>query len=198
MLRRAFDLTAASVGLVLLSPLFLVVVAAIRASSPGPVFFRQARVGRGGTPFQMTKFRSMRPDAEKLGGPLTVGADPRITPIGAWLRKTKIDELPQLLDVVRGDMALVGPRPEVPKYVAHYTPEQRRVLEVRPGITDPASIQYRDESEVLAQSSDPERTYIEEVMPHKLAINLEYQARRTLASDIGVIFATLARIVRRG
>ncbi len=198
MLRRAFDLTAASVGLVLLSPVFLVVALAIRRSSPGPVFFRQVRVGRGGEPFRMTKFRSMRPDAEKLGGQLTVGADPRITPIGAWLRKTKIDELPQLLDVVRGDMALVGPRPEVPKYVAHYTPEQRRVLEVRPGITDPASIQYRDESEVLAKAADPERAYIEEVMPHKLAINLEYQARRTLLSDVGVIFATLARIVRRG
>jgi lipopolysaccharide/colanic/teichoic acid biosynthesis glycosyltransferase len=196
-LRRAFDLTAASVGLVLLSPVFLAVAVAIRVGSPGPVFFRQTRVGRGGVPFRMHKFRSMRPDAEKLGGPLTVGADPRITPIGAFLRKTKIDELPQLIDVVQGTMALVGPRPEVPKYVALYTPEQRRVLDVRPGITDPASIQYRDEASVLAKADDPERAYVEEVMPHKLAINLAYQARRTLASDVGVILATLARLLRR-
>jgi lipopolysaccharide/colanic/teichoic acid biosynthesis glycosyltransferase len=197
MASRAFDLIAATLGLVVLSPLFLVVAIAIKMGSPGPVFFRQERVGRGGVPFRMHKFRSMRPDAEKLGGPLTVGADPRITRVGAVLRKTKLDELPQLIDVVKGDMALVGPRPEVPRYVAHYTPEQRRVLDVRPGITDPASIRYRDESEVLAKAADPERTYVEEVMPHKLAINLEYQARRTLLSDIGVIFATLARIVRR-
>jgi lipopolysaccharide/colanic/teichoic acid biosynthesis glycosyltransferase len=197
MASRAFDLLAASLGLVVLSPLFLVVAIMIKLGSPGPVFFRQERVGRGGVPFRMHKFRSMRPDAEKHGGLLTVGADPRITRVGAFLRATKLDELPQLIDVVKGDMALVGPRPEVPRYVAHYTPEQRRVLDVRPGITDPASIRYRDESEVLAKAADPERTYVEEVMPHKLAINLEYQARRTLASDIGVIFATLARIVRR-
>ena len=197
MASRAFDLIAATLGLVVLSPLFLVVAIAIKMGSPGPVFFRQERVGRGAVPFRMHKFRSMRPDAEKLGGPLTVGADPRITRVGAFLRATKLDELPQLIDVIKGDMALVGPRPEVPRYVAHYTPEQRRVLDVRPGITDPASIRYRDESEVLAKAADPERTYVEEVMPHKLAINLEYQARRTLLSDIGVIFATLARIVRR-
>jgi lipopolysaccharide/colanic/teichoic acid biosynthesis glycosyltransferase len=196
-LRRAFDVAAAGAGLIVLAPLFAVVAAAIRLDSPGPVFYRQERVGRGGRTFRMTKFRSMRTDADRVGGLLTVGADPRITRVGRWLRASKIDELPQLLDVVRGDMALVGPRPEVPRYVALYTPEQRRVLDVRPGITDPASIHYRDESEVLANADDPERAYVETVLPHKLAINLEYQDRRTLASDVGVILATLLRLVRR-
>lgn len=198
MSQRAFDLVAAGLGLLVLSPVFLVLAMAIKLDSPGPVFFRQVRVGRGGQPFRIHKFRTMRQDAEQLGGPLTVGADPRITRSGAFLRKTKLDELPQLIDVVKGDMALVGPRPEVPKYVAFYTPEQRRVLDVRPGITDPASIRYRDESTVLARAADPERAYVEEVMPHKLAINLAYQAQRTLGSDVGVILATLARLVRRG
>jgi lipopolysaccharide/colanic/teichoic acid biosynthesis glycosyltransferase len=198
MLRRAFDVTAAGLGLVVLSPLFAVVAVAVKASSPGPVFFRQERVGRGGRTFRIHKFRTMRADAERLGGQLTVGADPRITSVGAFLRKSKIDELPQLIDVVQGTMALVGPRPEVPRYVALYTAEQRRVLDVRPGITDPASIQYRDESAVLVAAADPERAYVDEIMPHKLAINLAYLARRTLASDVGVILATLARIVRRG
>ncbi len=198
MLRRAFDLTAAGLGLLILSPLFAVVAVAVKASSPGPVFFRQERVGLGGRAFRIHKFRTMRADAERVGGQLTVGADPRITRVGALLRATKIDELPQLIDVLQGTMALVGPRPEVPRYVALYTQEQRRVLDVRPGITDPASIEYRDESAVLAAAADPERAYVQEVMPHKLAINLAYQARRTLASDVGVIFATLDRIVRRG
>jgi lipopolysaccharide/colanic/teichoic acid biosynthesis glycosyltransferase len=198
MLRRAFDVTAAGLGLVVLSPLFAVVAVAVKASSPGPVFFRQERVGRGGRTFRIHKFRTMRADAERLGGQLTVGADPRITSVGAFLRKSKIDELPQLIDVVQGTMALVGPRPEVPRYVALYTAEQRRVLDVRPGITDPASIQYSDESAVLVAAADPERAYVDEIMPHKLAINLAYLARRTLASDVGVILATLARIVRRG
>ena len=197
-MRRAFDVAAAAAGLVLLAPLFLAVAIAIRATSPGPVFFRQERVGQGGRTFRIHKFRTMRQDAEAAGAQLTVAGDARVTRVGAWLRATKIDELPQLIDVLQGSMALVGPRPEVPRYVAAYTPEQRRVLEVRPGITDPASIAYRDESAVLAAAADPERAYLADVMPRKLAINLAYQARRTLASDVGVIFATLARIVRRG
>lgn len=188
---------AAAVGLLALSPLLLLIAVAVAATSPGPVFFRQERVGLGGRTFRIHKFRTMRVDAERVGGQLTVGADPRVTPVGRLLRATKLDELPQLIDVLRGDMALVGPRPEVPRYVASYTPAQRRVLEVRPGITDPASIAYRDEGEVLARSADPERAYLEEVMPHKLAINLDYLEQRTLLRDIGVIFATLARLVRR-
>jgi len=188
---------ASAVGLVLLSPVFAAVALAIAAASPGPVFFRQVRVGRGGVPFRIYKFRSMRVDAEALGGQLTVDGDTRVTRVGAFLRASKIDELPQLINVLVGDMSLVGPRPEVPRYVALYTPEQRRVLEVRPGITDPASIQYRDESAVLARAVDPERAYVDEVLPHKLAINLAYLERRSLASDVGVILATLWRLLRR-
>ena len=145
----------------------------------------------------MYKFRSMRVDAEALGGQLTVSGDTRVTRVGAFLRASKIDELPQLINVLVGEMSLVGPRPEVPRYVALYTPEQRRVLEVRPGITDPASIRYRDESAVLARAADPERAYVEEVLPHKLAINLAYLERRSLASDVGVILATFWRLLRR-
>ena len=197
MAKRLFDLVAASIGLLLLSPLFLVVAIAIRRSSPGPVFFRQVRVGLHGAPFSMFKFRTMRPDAERVGGQLTVGADPRITPIGHTLRKFKLDELPQLINVVLGDMSLVGPRPEVPRYVALYDERQRRVLDVRPGITDPASIAYRDENALLANAADPEATYVAEVMPAKLAINLAYLERRSLLRDIGVILQTLGAIVRR-
>jgi lipopolysaccharide/colanic/teichoic acid biosynthesis glycosyltransferase len=197
MATRAFDLLLALVGLIVLAPLMAVVAVAIALTSRGPVFFQQERVGLDGRPFRILKFRTMRVDAERLGGPLTVGRDPRITRVGAFLRASKLDELPQLINVLRGDMALVGPRPEVPRYVALYSAEQRRVLEVRPGITDPASIQYRDESALLAAAADPERWYVEEVMPHKLAINLDYLRRRTLPSDVGVILATLARLVDR-
>jgi len=195
--RRALDLVASAVGLVLLSPVLAAVAVAIAATSPGPVFFRQERVGRGGSPFRIFKFRSMRVDAEAVGGQLTVDGDPRVTRVGAFLRASKIDELPQLINVLVGDMSLVGPRPEVPRYVALYTPDQRRVLAVRPGITDPASIRYRDEAAVLARAEDPERAYVDEVLPHKLAINLAYLDRRTLASDVGVILATLWRLLRR-
>lgn len=197
MLRRAFDLTAASLGLLALSPLLLVVAVAIAASSPGPVFFRQERIGRHGVPFRIFKFRTMRVDAEAVGGQLTVEGDPRITGVGRFLRASKLDELPQLINVVRGEMALVGPRPEVPRYVALYDDVQRRVLDVRPGITDPASIRYRDENAVLARAEDPEAAYVEVVMPHKLELNLAYLERRTLASDVGVILATFARLLRR-
>jgi len=195
--KRLFDLVAASIGLVLLSPLFLAVAIAIRRSSPGPVFFRQVRVGRGGVPFSMFKFRTMRPDAERVGGQLTVGADPRITPVGHTLRRYKLDEFPQLINVVLGDMSLVGPRPEVPRYVALYDERQRRVLDVRPGITDPASIAYRDENALLAAADDPEATYLGEVMPAKLEINLAYLERRSLLRDVGVILQTLLAVVRR-
>ncbi len=194
MATRAFDLVAASLGLLVLAPLFVVIALLIRLGSPGPALFRQERVGLHGRPFRIYKFRTMHQDAEAVGGQLTVGGDRRITPVGAFLRRFKIDELPQLINVVRGEMALVGPRPEVPRYVAHYDARQRAVLAVRPGITDPASIEFSAENELLQASGDPEATYLHEVMPTKLAMNLSYLERRTLRSDIGVILATLRRI----
>lgn len=193
---RAFDVAAAAIGLVVMSPVFAVVAIAIAASSPGPILFRQVRVGRNGVPFEILKFRTMRRDAERLGGQLTPGGDSRITSVGRILRATKVDELPQLINVLRGEMALVGPRPEVPRYVAMYSPEQRRVLEAVPGITDPASIRYRNEGEILAAADDPEAVYVREIMPHKLELNIAYLERRTFWSDVGVIFATLAKVVR--
>lgn len=196
-IRRAFDASAAAAGLVLLSPLFVIAAIAIRRGSPGSVFFRQERVGRDGTPFRIVKFRTMRQDAEASGRQITVGADPRITRVGAFLRRSKLDELPQLINVVRGEMALVGPRPEVPRYVAHYDAGQRRVLDVRPGITDPASVAYRDENALLGAADDPDEVYLREVMPAKLAMNLDYLQRRTLLSDVGVILATVARLAGR-
>ena len=198
MAKRTFDLLAAGVGLLLLSPLLIVISFAIRLDSTGPVFFRQARVGRGGRTFDIVKFRTMRPRAEEAGGQLTVAGDPRVTRVGAFLRRTKLDELPQLLNVVVGDMSLVGPRPEVPRYVAHYDARQRQVLDVRPGITDPASIAYRDENDLLDASADPEAVYLGEIMPAKLEMNLAYLQRRSLAGDIAIIFRTFGRILRRG
>ena len=196
--RRGFDLTASVAGLVILGPVLALVAALVAATSPGPVLYRQERVGRRGRPFRIYKFRTMRTDAEASGGQLTVGDDPRITSLGRWLRAAKLDELPQLLNVVKGDMALVGPRPEVPRYVAMYTARQRRVLSVRPGITDPASIAYRDEGGVLAAAEDPERAYVETIMPHKLELNLAYLKRRTLTRDVAVILLTLLRVARIG
>lgn len=195
--KRAFDLVAAAFGLLVLAPLFAAVAVAIRRDSPGPVFFRQERVGRGGSPFLIYKFRTMRTDAERVGGQLTVGADPRVTGVGGVLRRYKVDELPQLINVVLGDMSLVGPRPEVPRYVARYDERQRAVLDVRPGITDPASIAYRDENAILAAASDPEAVYVREIMPTKLEMNLDYLARRSLLSDLGIILDTLLKVVRR-
>ena len=202
--KRLFDMLCAGAGLVLLAPLLLGIALWIKLDTPGPVFFRQQRVGRGGALFRIHKFRSMRADAaqngaqdgaqdgERSGPQITVGADPRITPAGRFLRRTKLDELPQLLDVVAGSMSLVGPRPEVPRYVAMYPAALRdKVLSVRPGITDPASIAYRDESRLLAQAADPERVYIEQVMPAKLRFAAEYVDRMSLANDLRLIGATL-------
>jgi lipopolysaccharide/colanic/teichoic acid biosynthesis glycosyltransferase len=194
-MKRALDFTFALIGLVLVSPLLAVVAIAIKVSDRGPVFFSQTRIGQFGRPFRMHKFRTMVPQAEQQGIPLTVGADRRITRIGHWLRRTKLDELPQLWNVVKGQMSLVGPRPEVPRYVAFYTQEQRRVLDVRPGITDPASLQYFDEASLLNRVQSPEAAYIRVVMPHKLALNLNYLRRRTIASDVMVVFATAWRLV---
>ncbi len=198
MWKRLFDVLGAGFGLLLLAPLLLCIALWIKLDSRGPVFFRQQRVGRFGVPFRIHKFRSMREDAPLAGPQITVGADARITRAGHFLRRSKLDELPQLLDVLAGSMSLVGPRPEVPRYVAMYPPALReKVLSVRPGITDPASIEYRDESTLLARSADPERVYIEQIMPAKLRCAAEYVDRMSLLNDVRLIGATLRGLWRR-
>lgn len=195
--KRSFDLLAAGAGLLLLSPVLLLLALWIRLDSPGPVFFRQVRVGRFGRPFRIHKFRTMRTDAERHGQ-LTVGADARVTRAGLLLRKTKLDELPQLIDVVCGSMSLVGPRPEVPRYVEQYPAALRdKVLSLRPGITDWASIRMIDENEILGRAEDPERAYIEQVLPEKLAYYVRYADTHTLAGDVHIILVTLLKIVSR-
>ena len=195
MRKRAFDIVAALLGLALLWPVFLAVAAWIRLDSPGPVFFRQERVGRGGVPFRIHKFRTMRVDAPALGPQITVGDDPRITRAGRWLRRTKLDELPQLFDVLAGSMSLVGPRPEVPRYVAMYPAALRdKVLSVRPGITDLASIEYRRESELLAHAADPHQVYVQQIMPAKLGLAARYVDEHSMWGDLRLIGATLARL----
>ncbi|MET0517348.1 MAG: sugar transferase [Burkholderiaceae bacterium] len=197
MAKRLFDLLMALLGLLLLAPLLLALALWIKLDSRGPVLFRQQRVGRFGRPFLIHKFRTMAVDAPARGPQITIGADPRITGAGRFLRRTKLDELPQLWDVLRGAMSLVGPRPEVPRYVALYPQEQRRLLlSVRPGITDLASLQYRDESEQLARSADPERTYVDVVMPAKLALSTRYVQEASFAGDLRLIVATLATLFR--
>ena len=191
MVKRLFDLLASSLGLLLLAPLFLVLAILIRLDSSGPVFFRQERVGRAGKFFRIHKFRTMVTDADRRGSQITVGADPRITRVGRWLRSTKLDELPQLLDVWIGNMSLVGPRPEVPRYVLFYPPETRDlILSVRPGITDWASIEFKDESQVLGRASDPHISYVHEILPVKCKYYLDYVRERSFWGDILIIFAT--------
>ena len=191
---RSFDFTIALVFLILLLPLFLLVAIIIKLDDAGPVFFRQVRVGKGGRPFRIWKFRTMVVQAEGLGTSITVGNDRRITRCGAWLRRWKVDELPQLINVVLGEMGFVGPRPEVPRYVALYTEGQREVLGLRPGITDLASIAYRNEGELLSRHEDPETYYIQQIMGEKIRINLAYAAKSTLWRNIKVILATLRLI----
>jgi lipopolysaccharide/colanic/teichoic acid biosynthesis glycosyltransferase len=183
-------------GLLLLSPLFVVVAVWIVIDNPGPVFYRQMRVGKDGKDFGLLKFRSMRIGADKESL-ITIGEhDSRITRAGYYIRKYKLDELPQLWNVLTGDMSLVGPRPEVRRYVDMYTAEQRQVLTVRPGITDYASIEYIDENRILAQAEDPDRTYIEEILPAKIALNMRYIKHQTLGEYMKIIFLTLAKIIR--
>lgn len=192
MAKRLLDVVAATLGLVLLGPLLLGVALAIKLDSPGPVFFRQVRVGRQGRPFRIHKFRTMVTQDGASERQITIGADPRITRVGAWLRRTKIDELAQLIDVLQGTMSLVGPRPEVPRYVALYPPAVReRVLSVKPGITDLASLTYHDESTLLARAADPEREYVEVVMPAKLALAARYAEHPTVRGDLVILWRTL-------
>lgn len=190
------DRALALLGLTLLAPLVLCVALAVRLSDGGPAIFVQIRIGKDGIPFKLLKFRTMVVGAPRLGPAVTIGGDSRITRVGRWLRRYKLDELPQLLNVLRGDMALVGPRPEVPEYVALYTLAQREVLRLLPGITDPASVAFRYESEKLAASADPARCYVEEVMPAKLRMNLDYAARRSLLSDWVVVAQTIRSLFR--
>lgn len=194
--KRALDVLVSAAALFLLSPLLLLIALAVKLDSPGPVFYRQERVGRNGVPFRIFKYRTMVTDADKRGPAITVGRDSRITRVGGFLRGTKLDELAQLLNVLSGTMSFVGPRPEVPKYVALYTPYQRQVLLVRPGITDYASIAYRRESELLGQAEDPEALYIREIMPAKLELNLKYLREISPLTDLRLILRTLAAVVK--
>ena len=195
--KRLFDLCFAVPGIVLLAPVFLVIAVLIKFDDGGPVFFRQERVGYRGRRFRVWKFRTMVVGAERQGA-LTVGNDPRVTRVGRWIRKFKLDELPQLINVVLGEMSLVGPRPEVPKYVALYSEKELPVLDLVPGITDPASIAFRNESEILGRSPDPERTYVDFIMPEKIRLSLEYAGRATRWADFLVIVQTLLAFLRSG
>ena len=198
MAKRLFDLLGSVLALLVLAPLLVLVALAVRLDSPGPVFFRQLRVGRHGVPFRIHKFRTMVTDAQALGPLVTVGRDARITRVGHWLRHYRIDELPQFIDVLLGRMSLVGPRPEVPRFVAHYPADLKaKVLAVRPGITDPASLAHIDEAALLAGAADPERAYIERILPHKLALQADYAARATLGSDLTVLLRTLRVLLAR-
>ena len=193
---RLCDIVFSFFGLLFLSPLFLIVALWIVIDDPGPVFYRQQRVGRHNRDFGLLKFRSMRVGADKMSL-ITIGdRDPRVTRAGYYIRKFKLDELPQLWNVLIGDMSLVGPRPEVRRYVDLYTEEQRQVLSVRPGITDYASIEYIDENKLLAQAADPDKTYIEEIMPAKIELNRRYINNPTLGQYFKIIFLTIAKIIR--
>lgn len=197
MAKRLFDWLASTFGLLALAPVLLLLAVWIKLDSPGPVFFRQERVGRGGKLFRIHKFRTMVTDAERRGLQITVGADARVTRVGHWLRKYKLDELPQLLDVWLGQMSLVGPRPEVPRYVACYPADVRDVvLSVRPGITDRASIEFKDENEILGRAADPHLAYVNEVLPIKLRYYVDYVAQRSFWSDVGIILMTVRALVR--
>ncbi|HEY5910149.1 MAG TPA: sugar transferase [Verrucomicrobiae bacterium] len=195
--KRSYDVLFASAGLVLLSPLMLLLAALVKAGDGGPVFYCQWRVGLHGRRFRICKFRTMTPLAEGAGPQVTSDGDPRVTRIGRFLRKTKFDELPQLWNVLKGEMSLVGPRPEVPKYVAHYTVSQRSILNLKPGITARATLCFRDEERLLSQADDVEEFYVKHCLPLKLQLDLEYAARANLLSDTWIIFRTILPWWRR-
>lgn len=195
-IKRTFDIVASFIGLILLSPILIIIAVFIKLDSKGPVFFKQKRVGKNKKIFEIYKFRTMVIDAEKLGKQITVGNDNRITKIGKFIRKCKLDELPQLINVLKGEMSLVGPRPEVPKYVELYDVYQEQVLLVQPGITDYASIEFRNENELLGKSKNPEVTYIDEIMPTKIELNLLYIKNISLLEDFKLIFNTILAILK--
>lgn len=194
-MKRTCDIILSAIGLLCLSPLLLLVALWVKLDSPGPVFYRQVRVGRYNQDFRIYKFRSMYTDSDKRGLITIGGRDPRVTHAGYYIRKFKLDELPQLINVLVGDMSFVGPRPEVRKYVNLYTPEQMHVLDIRPGITDAASIKYRNENDILAAQPEPERYYIEVIMQDKLRINLDYVANHTIGGDLRLILNTFLAII---
>ena len=196
MLKRLMDVVISGGALLVIWPVLLAIAAAIKIDDPGPVFYRQVRVGKDGKEFRIYKFRTMVVDADKKGLQITVGRDNRITRVGALLRKTKLDELAQLINVFTGEMSFVGPRPEVPKYVNMYTPYQRQVLLVRPGITDYASIAYRNENDLLEGAEDPERMYIEKIMPDKIELNMKYLREISPVADIRLILSTIVAVIR--
>ncbi len=193
-MKRLFDFFASLFGILLLSPLLVLIAIAVKCSSQGPVFFLQERVGRSFRRFKIYKFRTMVVDAPKLGPEITAGQDPRITGVGRFLRKWKLDELPQLVNVLKGEMSFVGPRPEVPRYVDMFREDYACVLSVRPGITDPASLKYRDEAAILAESADPENTYVHEILPEKILLAKEYVAQASLRGDIALIWKTIRHV----
>ncbi len=197
-MKRIFDISASFIGLIIISPFFILIAIAIITESKGGIFYKQVRVGKNNSDFKLLKFRTMRPNSDKLGLLTVGGRDPRVTRVGYYLRKYKLDELPQLLNVFLGEMSLVGPRPEVRKYVDLYNQEQKKVLMVKPGITDYASILYSNENELLAKSENPETLYIEEIMPHKLKLNMEYINNPGLITDFKIILKTVAKIVGLG
>jgi lipopolysaccharide/colanic/teichoic acid biosynthesis glycosyltransferase len=191
MLKRSFDVLVSLIALVLLAPLFLVLALAIKLTTRGPVFYKGRRVGRGGDIFLMHKFRSMVVNADQMGTDLTPQGDPRVTKIGKFLRKTKIDELPNIIDILKGDMSFVGPRPESPLYAKYYNERQKRVLDVRPGVVGPAQIKYRHEELILKDKEDPDAYYVQELMPQKIEIDLNYIQNRSFLLDIKIIFKAL-------
>ena len=195
-MKRVFDVFVSSVGLVLTSPVLLVAAIAVKLESPGPAFYSGERVGRGGRPFRILKLRTMRWATENQGPSVTAGDDSRITKVGRFLRRIKGDEIPQLFNVLKGDMSLVGPRPEHPKYVALYTPDQRRVLEVRPGMTSPTAIAFLDEEDVLS-GGDAESTYVSTVMPQKLGMDLKYVESAAFADDLRILGRTVLVVLQR-
>jgi lipopolysaccharide/colanic/teichoic acid biosynthesis glycosyltransferase len=195
-LKRCFDFIAALIGLIGLSPVFVLTAIAVRCDSRGPIFFLQQRVGRGFRSFWICKFRTMAVDAPERGLQITAGEDPRITRVGRFLRKWKLDELPQLWNVLKGEMSLVGPRPEVPRYVEMFREDYACVLSVRPGITDPASLKYRDEAALLAQSQNPEETYVRQILPEKITLSKQYVAQASLLGDVVLIWRTILYVAR--
>lgn len=195
-IKRIFDIVASIGGLIVLSPMLIIVAICIKLDSKGPVFFKQKRVGKNKEIFEIYKFRTMVTDAEKLGKQITVGNDSRITGVGKFIRKCKLDEFPQLINVLKGEMSLVGPRPEVHKYVELYDEYQEQILLVQPGITDYASIEFRNENEILGESDNPEKTYIEDIMPIKIDLNMKYIKNISLIEDIKLIFFTIVAIAK--
>jgi len=197
LIKRLFDLTCTSIGLLLAVPIFSTIALLIKLEDGGPVFYRGIRVGRYGRPFRIFKFRTMVINAEEIGGPSTAGDDPRITRIGKLIRNYKLDEVPQLINVFKGEMSLVGPRPEVQQYVNMFTDEEKAILTVQPGITDWASLWNPDEGRILSGSPDPERTYMEEIRPTKLRLQLKYVRERSFAVDLDIILRTIAIVISK-